>query len=166
MNLPEFVQALQTLQPLQAEHDRKAHRAVLNWRRHRRLRHYTLHFGKYINKLLQNEAAEPHVLIDTVIITMAMANALGISLATVFSEGFYRKQVNADTCGQILLTSFSLMCKLSEAREHRENLPYEQKWIEACGTWFIALLWVVEQFPADLTIAIPRRWQQVESNTK
>ncbi len=105
-------------------------------------------------------------MVDTLIITLALANALNLEIPDLFDESFFRKQVEKDTCNEALLASFSAMCKLAEAREHHEELPYDQMWRAAFTQWVHALLRVVQQFPPDLIGAISKRWKQVESSAR
>lgn len=73
------------LQKLQQEHDELAHRDILNFNLHKRLKHMVLHFFKYAGKIQAAGEAQDRnelrrILLDAFIICMATANALNVSL--------------------------------------------------------------------------------------
>lgn len=83
-----FEHTLQALQRLQSEHDNIAHKDILSFDLYKRLKHMVLHFYKYAGKI--QEASEVNdmillrkTLIDTLIICLASANALKLSLNSI-----------------------------------------------------------------------------------
>ena len=75
------------IQRLQRGHDEAAHRDILSFSLHKRLKHMVLHFYKYAGKVLdagdrRDEAALRSTLIDAFIICLASANAMNLSLGT------------------------------------------------------------------------------------
>jgi hypothetical protein len=75
------------IQRLQLEHDEAAHRDILSFSLHKRLKHMVLHFYKYAGKVLEasdrrDEAVLCSTLVDAFIICLASANAMNLSLGT------------------------------------------------------------------------------------
>lgn len=73
------------LQKMQQAHDEIAHRDILSFDLHKRLKHMVLHFYKYSGKIevarsTGNVSELRRILLDTYIICMASANALNLSL--------------------------------------------------------------------------------------
>lgn len=73
------------LQRVQQAHDEIAHRDILSFSLHKRLKHMVLHFFKYAGNIeaargTQDVAALRRILIDALIICLASANALNLSL--------------------------------------------------------------------------------------
>src|SRR5262245_47005108 len=76
---------LLTLQKQQADHDERAHRDILSLDTQTRIKHMVLHFLKYIGKIAdartsQNQSALEQILVDALIICLATANSLNVSL--------------------------------------------------------------------------------------
>jgi hypothetical protein len=77
--------ALMRLQRVQQAHDELAHRDILSFNLHKRLKHMVLHFYKYTGKIqaaseVGDVAELRRTLIDAFIICMASANAMNLSL--------------------------------------------------------------------------------------
>lgn len=77
--------ALMRLQRVQQTHDEVAHRDILSFSLHKRLKHMVLHFYKYAGNIetarsAQDTAALRRVLVDAFIICLASANALNLRL--------------------------------------------------------------------------------------
>lgn len=73
------------LQRVQQAHDEVAHRDILSFNLHKRLKHMVLHFYKYAGNIEVARGSSDvvmlsRVLIDALIICMASANALNLSL--------------------------------------------------------------------------------------
>lgn len=78
-------QVLLPMQRLQREHDKLAHQDILGFDLYKRLKHMVLHFYKYSGKVCaaaesDSPAELRKVLLDCLIICMATANALNVSL--------------------------------------------------------------------------------------
>lgn len=73
------------LQRVQHAHDELAHRDILSFNLHKRLKHMVLHFYKYAGKIETSRLANDKIamratLLDAFIICMASANAMNLSL--------------------------------------------------------------------------------------
>jgi hypothetical protein len=79
------------LQKMQQAHDEVAHRDILSFDLYKRLKHMVLHFYKYAGRIeTARSSGDLHqlrqTLIDTLIICMASANAMNLSLGESISE--------------------------------------------------------------------------------
>lgn len=98
------------LQRVQQAHDEIAHRDILSFNLHKRLKHMVLHFFKYAGKI---EAAREtgdlselnRTLIDSFIICMATANAMNLSL---------ERSMEIDRGGDINSIAHKLSTEISE----------------------------------------------------
>ena len=84
MNYP-LERILLPLQRLQLEHDEAAHKDILSFSLHKRLKHMVLHFYKYAGRVVDASDRRDEVLLrstlaDAFIICLASANALNLSL--------------------------------------------------------------------------------------
>ncbi len=83
-------EVLLPMQRLQQQHDEIAHRDILSFELHKRLKHMVLHFYKYAGKIqaageAQDKQELRRILVDTFIICLATANSLNVSLGEVLS---------------------------------------------------------------------------------
>ncbi|WP_288253513.1 hypothetical protein [uncultured Hydrogenophaga sp.] len=128
------------VQRMQLEHDEKAHRDILSFSLHKRLKHMVLHFYKYAAKVTvacesQDVPAARHALLDALIICLASANALNLSLGRTIQVGdktatlddvahALAKQVkHPDVCqsaARDLLLIGGRMAKVVESADHME----------------------------------------------
>ena len=79
------------LQKLQQAHDEVAHRDILSFDLYKRLKHMVLHFYKYAGRIETSRSTGDsqqlrRTLIDTLIICMASANAMNLSLGESITE--------------------------------------------------------------------------------
>lgn len=84
-------EVLLPLQRLQQQHDEVAHRDILSFDLYKRLKHMVLHFYKYAGHVeaarqARDDIALRRVLVDSLIICMASANALNLSLGAQIEE--------------------------------------------------------------------------------
>ena len=133
--------ALMRLQRVQQSHDELAHRDILSFNLHKRLKHMTLHFYKYSGnieaaRLSGDKAALRRILVDAYIICMASANAINVSLgralnvssnlqnldavAQSFASPFRGKDVFAEALSQFVLIG-GKMAKALESEDHMED---------------------------------------------
>lgn len=101
---------LMRLQRAQQAHDEVAHRDILSFSLHKRLKHMVLHFYKYAGKIQTasetSDIAElRRILIDAFIICMASANAMNLSLAVA---------MGADEAGELDTLARSLNKSIAE----------------------------------------------------
>lgn len=88
------------LQRLQLHHDELAHRDILSFDLYKRLKHMVLHFYKYAGKIEQARVdrdieALRATLLDVVIICMASANAMNVSLGEAIGGQAESKDLDA-----------------------------------------------------------------------
>lgn len=78
------------LQQEQFAHDRRNHSDILCLPRSDRLKHYGLHFAKYVGRLVRQNEKQPlsRTVVDATLVCLSSANALAqnLSVALVFSE--------------------------------------------------------------------------------
>lgn len=128
------------IQRLQLVHDEAAHRDILSFSLHKRLKHMVLHFYKYAGKVAdagerRDEAVLRSTLIDAFIICLASANAMNLSLgATIdataesssldglahsLAERFQQTDVFASTVRELVVLG-GQMAKAVESADHME----------------------------------------------
>ena len=129
------------LQRLQRAHDEVAHRDILSFDLHTRLKHMVLHFFKYAGKIeavRSSRGAEElrRALLDAFIICMASANSLNVSLgaalpvetevnsldalARVFAKKYRTEDVFSAAVTHLVLIGGS-MAKAMESADHMED---------------------------------------------
>lgn len=91
MTTPIFSpEELLRLQQEQFSHDRRNHSDILCLPRSDRLKHYGLHFAKYVGRLVRQGEKQPlpRTVVDTALVCLSSANALAqnLSLATMLGE--------------------------------------------------------------------------------
>lgn len=165
MHLLDFLNELPRLQQEQAAHDSRAHQQVLGWDSDKRLEHYTLHFGKYLPSLVRENAFTPRIGADSLIVTLAMANVLGVELSDLFRQEQHDECVGDRLPKDLFFETYSHMCKLAESAQHGEPLPYREEWPQLVTAWLHGLLWHVEHVPYDMADQIRKRWRDVEQNS-
>jgi hypothetical protein len=77
---PLLTADLQALQAEQFHHDENYHREIARLSVQDRLRHMTLHFSKYVGRLLEDSATNEKTITDIFVIALSSANILGIHL--------------------------------------------------------------------------------------
>lgn len=128
------------VQRMQLEHDEKAHRDILSFSLHKRLKHMVLHFYKYAAKITLaaeagDEATARKILIDAFIICLASSNALNLSLgksieaspesatldsvAQVLAKCYVSPDVYRSAARDLLLIG-GRMAKVVESADHME----------------------------------------------
>lgn len=171
---------LSALQYEQQQHDEIAHRDILALPLDRRLTHMVLHFAKYSGRLFRDEMQEreklERVIVDTAVICLASANALGIRLADRTSEyskggrhGWGARPLHDRDVGSIarwlgmgLALETAEMAKACESLDHLEDFPFRRT-IE-CGVVEIAGLAVAAANAAQINVVerVRQRWAGIE----
>ena len=109
------------LQRLQLAHDELAHRDILSFGLHTRLKHMVLHFYKYAGKIefarsVRDAEELRRTLLDTFIICMASANALNLSLGEALPV---ESEVNSlDALAQVVAKRYRTEDVFSAAVSH------------------------------------------------
>lgn len=96
------------LQQEQFTHDRRNHSDILCLPRPDRLKHYGLHFAKYVGRLARMKETQPvsRTIVDTTLVCLSSANALSQNLHTTFvpskAEGYVVDRLTdiADAAGR------------------------------------------------------------------
>lgn len=113
---------LQALQAEQFDHDEKFHREIARLSVQDRLRHMTLHFSKYVGRLLQAEEGERQTIVDTFIIALSSANILGLHLSLDTESQPLNRQEFIVRLG-VATGRMSAAC---EKLDHLEDYPFRQ----------------------------------------
>ncbi len=85
---PLSPETLLRLQREQFAHDRRNHTDVICLCRADRLKHYGLHFAKYVGRLVRANEVQPlnRTIVDAALVALSAANTLGQNLADKFVE--------------------------------------------------------------------------------
>jgi hypothetical protein len=167
----QLLRELGHLQTRQLEHDRLAHQQVLAWSHQRRLTHFTLHFAKYQATLLttdhsRDSALRRRVLTDSLIITLATANTLGIQLADRAST-FLRTCCPTSGHG-LTLTSYistvGCLAKSCEAMDHEEPFDHRQAFETGVVNLLLITARLAELEEVDLIESTHQRWSDIEAD--
>ena len=172
----QILSNLQELQVAQREHDLAAHQDILLLPIPRRLTHFTLHFAKYqgaIHRALRTgeEATAKRVLIDSLAIALAAANALNVDLAQRIGHGLQKlgPALDSEKSALSVLGYYceivGEMAKACEALDHLEAFPSR----ETLESSIVALIVVIERLAdlclVDLTSGLTARWKSAEAKS-
>jgi hypothetical protein len=113
---------LQALQAEQFDHDEKYHREIARLSVQDRLRHMTLHFSKYVGRLLQSDRGDQQILVDTFVIALSSANILGLHL----SPNEPTQSLNRQEFIARLGVATGRMSAACEKLDHLEDFPFRQ----------------------------------------
>ena len=171
------------LQVEQLEHDQLAHSDILNLDTQTRLKHMGLHFLKYAGKVVfarerEDQIALAAVITDTLIICLATANALNVSVGGGLD---IRAENLQDLCTRINTSSSKFnvfdaalvdlatigggMAKAIESTDHLEKGNPREFLEEAIVQLTVAMLGVAGRLQLQLPDAIRKRWRGVESKS-
>lgn len=171
---------MSNLQIEQQRHDDLAHRDILCLPVQDRIRHMVLHFAKYCGhfadiQAVQSEARFISTFVDTTIICLASANALGIKLAGFVQDQASRSdwttKFKAQTgISQELSTEFFIqlskvtgtMAKACESLDHLESFDYRgtlERGVVAIASLCAA---VADRAGVDLPTLVRSRWERIE----
>lgn len=171
------------IQSEQREHDRRAHRDILNLDTQTLLKHMTLHFLKYAGKVAsardaQDKEALSNTLTDTVIICLATANALNVSLGEKITEtgedlnalaqhlarDLTVGEVYEKTLGDLVKIS-GRMAKAIESTDHLEKGDPRSEMEKLIVELTTAMLANSGSLRIPLEEAIKQRWDHVEAKS-
>jgi hypothetical protein len=113
---------LRALQIEQFDHDETFHREIARLSVQDRLRHMTLHFAKYVGRLLYAEDSDQQVIVDTFIIALSSANILGIHLSPSETAPSQSRQDFVARVG----VAAGRMAAACEKLDHLEDFPFRQ----------------------------------------
>ena len=171
------------LQLEQLEHDRLAHSDILNLDTQTRLKHMALHFLKYAGKIVcakesEDQAALSAVVTDTLIICLATANALNVSVGATLD---LRADSLPALCARLSTSSSKLnvfdtalmdllkigggMAKAIESTDHLERGNPREFLESAIVDLTFAMLAVAGRLHLKLPDTIRVRWRNVESKS-
>lgn len=73
------------MQRAQHRHDRRNHSDILYLHKNERLKHYGLHYSKYVGRLARTTEIKPVIrtLVDTILVTLSAANTLHYPMSCV-----------------------------------------------------------------------------------
>lgn len=168
------------LQTEQQRHDDLAHRDILCLPVQDRIRHMVLHFAKYCGhfadmQAVNNEARFISTLVDTAIICLASANALGIKLASsvqdqtsssdLIAKLKAQSSISQELCTELFVQLSKVtgtMAKACESLDHLESFDYRGT-LERGVVAIASLCSVVDdRARMDLPTLIRARWERIE----
>lgn len=170
------------IQAAQQKHDLLAHKDILNLNAHTLLKHMILHFLKYSGKMAQanhtnNTALFSATLVDTIIICLATANALNVSLGKHIADRAFGLNELCSKLGSnvvepasaygafALVTIAGRMAKSIESTDHLEKgnprIELEALIIELTKE----MLGVAGALKLELGNEIEKRWKAVEAKS-
>lgn len=110
-------------QKIQYKHDQRNHADILSLHKTERLKHYALHFGKYVGRVMgYGSFSVERTLVDALLVSLSSANTLNLNLNTAIEA---RKRVLS--ANEEFFVKFAVqMGKLSDACEKIDHLePFE-----------------------------------------
>jgi hypothetical protein len=173
------------LQRLQLAHDEAAHRDILSFSLHTRLKHMVLHFYKYAGnieaaRVTGDRVALRRTLVDAYIICMASANALNLSLgealpvyaeardldslAQVFGRKLIGRDVFSEAISQFVLIG-GKMAKALESEDHMEDGNPRAAMMMLVPRMTEAVLGLLGHLDGGLDTAVRKRLQSVEQKS-
>lgn len=150
---------LQALQSEQFYHDEKFHREIVRLSVQDRLRHMTLHFSKYVGRLLQAEDGDRQTIVDTFIIALSSANILGLHLSLESESQPLNRQEFIARLG-VATGRMSAAC---EKLDHLEDFPFRQTLREGVIDITAAVISYSTAQKIDLPQLVRRRLASVRS---
>lgn len=178
------------LQIAQREHDQAFHRDVFYRSSPARLRHYCLHYGKYVGRVARETAEGEELnkslqstLTDAMVISLALSDVLNVSLDNEL-EAAFGKPARAGLAGwastidtskkKMALSQVRMyflergavatgdLCKVAESLDHIEGLEPKSRLIEGLVAWLALILVCASNLGLDLEQSIEARWKEVE----
>jgi hypothetical protein len=171
--LPSSLPTLTRMRELQGKHDEACHRDVASLSDREKLRHYVFHLAKYAGALTPTGLLErplEQTLVDTMIISLAMANVLErYDLESFVQEQRTSQQVQDDqvSIGWLkdeLVYHVGKMAKLSEGHDHMENLSYRSEYAKATAKVILAVTQYADHHKINLMRLIQDRWNFIREN--
>ena len=173
------------IQFAQQEHDQFAHRDILNLDTQTRLKHMTLHFLKYAGKIAHareeaNESELGNILVDVLIICLATANTLNVSigaaikpsvddlnlqsLANTLARGIARETIFDRTLTDLVKIA-GRMAKSIESTDHLEDGNPRAELETLIGELSVAMLADCGVLGIPIFATIQQCWKSVEAKS-
>jgi len=171
-----LLMALTQLQESQHRHDVAAHQDILYSLVPKKLTHFTLHFAKYQGAMslairLGNPDALNRALVDSLIITLAAANALNLKLSDQVEKLLSEAKIDqsqgskSETSHELLMEYVEIvgrMAKACEVLDHLENYPSRQVLERSVVELTLLLDRFARHEKTDIVANIAERWLRVE----
>lgn len=118
----EISEALQQ-QKLQYKHDQRNHADILYLGKVERMKHYALHFAKYVARIMRDDKIPyDRTLVDALLVSLSCANTLNLNLSEAADR---RDSVSADN-REFIVKFADHMGRLADACEKIDHLePFE-----------------------------------------
>jgi hypothetical protein len=181
---------LKELQIAQRAHDQAFHRDVFHLSSPDRVKHYCLHFAKYVGRIARETGDDEALrqtlratLTDAAIICLALSDVLNVDLDEQL-EAAFGKPSKVGLLGWSLLVDSSSegmdlgrvrsyafekgavatgeLCKVAESLDHIEALDAKSRLVEGLVAWLAVLLVCSHQLELDLAGALEARWKDIE----
>ena len=173
------------LQRVQQSHDELAHRDILSFSLHKRLKHMILHFYKYAGNIEEAKANQDmtslkKTLVDAYIISMASANAMNLSLskawgisteiqdldalAVSFGHRFKGQELFNTAISQFVLIG-GKMAKAIESEDHMEDGNPRAAMTDLVPRMAAAVLGILGHLEKGIETAIRERLYLVEQKS-
>jgi hypothetical protein len=166
--------SLHDLQWMQLRHDEQFHRDVVQLPVANRLKHYALHFAKYVgNFAAANERSDKpafdRALVDSFIIALAAANTLGMDLRQVAAAPSPEDPLDSleNSAGAAFVLALTQpvgrLAKACESLDHVEAFPFREEMQSAVAEVFRLVMAQGAFRQMNLTTSALERLDQVES---
>ena len=181
---------LKDLQIAQRTHDQSFHRDVFHLASPERVKHYCLHFAKYVGRIAR-ERGEDEVLkrtlqttlTDAMIISLAFSDVLNVDLDEKLEEAFgkpskaglegwaslidsAKEPMELDGLRSYVFergaTATGELCKVAESLDHIESLEPRSLLVEGLVAWLAVILVAAHHLPMDLAANVESRWKEIE----
>lgn len=157
------------LQVKQIKHDLYAHRDLFHALLPKKMTHYTLHFAKYQGQLMEamdtdSKEAFEKALVDSLIITIASANAMNLDLDKAL------KNINVEPLSSPFdalkkyISTVSKMAKACEVLDHLESYASKDILEKAVYDLFSTIDFLSSSMTSDIVYEVEKRWETIESN--
>jgi hypothetical protein len=182
--------SLQELQVAQRNHDHLFHRDVFHLSSPERVKHYCLHFAKYVGRIARETGEGTELkrtlqatLTDAMIISLAFSDVLNVDLDGQLEEAFGNRakpglegwvaviDSGKKPMGLSEIRSYAFergasatgeLCKVAESLDHIESLEPRSLLLEGLVAWLAVILVCAHHLQFDLVAAVEARWKDVE----
>jgi hypothetical protein len=151
----------------QAHHDSACHADVLALPIQDRLKHFVLHFAKYVGGLVELQAStesslrQRRLLTDAFIICLAMANCLNLRLSARIAVGPDGHTHDSVSVTRSLAIITGRMAKACEAMDHVERFDIRGELEKNVLEIAALVLNAANVFSIDLGLEVAERWSGV-----
>jgi hypothetical protein len=184
------VKSLKELQIAQRTHDQSFHRDVFHLSSSDRVKHYCLHYAKYVGRVAKEaddgeelQRTLKRTLTDGMIISLAFSDVLNVDLDEQLESAFgKRKEPVLDGWYALIDTTKNRMepsevrsyflergatatgdlCKVAESLDHIESLEPRSLLVEGLVAWLALILVSARHMALDLVPSVEARWKVVE----